>query len=191
MAVHPIRIVGDPVLHHPSEPVTAYDETLRTLIADMVETNMAANGAGLAAPQIGVALRVFVYSCADETGRMQRGHVVNPVLRTDPIPGGLPDAEHDIEGCLSVPGEHFPTSRASLAKVTGFDEVGEPVTVVGSGILAVALQHEVDHLDGLLYLDRLVGRHKREARRVVRERGWRDGELHSWLPGTVPDPFGH
>lgn len=191
MAIHPIRIVGDPVLHRPAEPVRSYDETLRTLIADMIETNLAANGAGLAAPQIGVPLRVFVYSCVDQTGRIQRGHVVNPVLRTDPIPGGMPDAEDDIEGCLSVPGEHFPTSRAAQAWVTGFDENGEPVTVVGTGILAVALQHEVDHLDGLLYLDRLVGRYKREARRTVRERGWRDGEVHSWLPGAGPDPFGH
>ncbi len=191
MAIHPIRIIGDPVLHHPAAPVTAYDESLRTLIADMVETNLAANGAGLAAPQIGVPLRVFVYSCADGTGQLQRGHVVNPVLLTDPIPGGMPDADEDIEGCLSVPGEHFPTSRAAQASVTGFDENGEPVTVVGTGILAVALQHEVDHLDGLLYLDRLVGRYKREARRAVKDRGWRDGELHSWLPGAVPDPFGH
>ena len=191
MAIHPIRIVGDPVLHHPASPVTAYDEALRSLVADMMETNAAANGAGLAAPQIGVPQRVFVYSCADATGRIQRGHVVNPVLTTDPIPGGLPDDEHDIEGCLSVPGEHFPTSRAALATVVGFDEFGEPTTVVGTGILAVALQHEVDHLDGLLYLDRLVGRYKREARRTVRERGWRVGELHTWLPGSIPDPFGH
>lgn len=191
MAIHPIRIVGDPVLHHPAEPVTSYDEALRELISDMVQTNAAANGAGLAAPQIGVSLRVFVYSCADASGRIQRGHVVNPTLRTDPVPGGLPDEDADVEGCLSVPGEHFPTSRAPNASVTGFDETGEPVTVVGSGVLAVALQHEVDHLDGLLYLDRLVGRYRREARRTVRERGWRDGELHSWLPGSVPDPFGH
>lgn len=191
MAIHPIRIVGDPVLHQPAAAVTTYDEGLRTLVEDMVETNLAAHGAGLAAPQIGVPLRVFVYSCADATGRIQRGHVVNPVLRNGPIPGGMPDPEEDIEGCLSVPGEHFPTSRAAEATVTGFDENAEPVTVVGTGILAVALQHEVDHLDGLLYVDRLVGRYKREARRVVRERGWRDGELHSWLPGTVPDPFGH
>jgi peptide deformylase len=191
MATHPIRIVGDPVLHHPAAPVTSYDESLRSLIADMVDTNAAANGAGLAAPQIGVPLRVFVYSCADATGRLQRGHVINPVLRTGPIPVGLPDPEHDIEGCLSVPGEHFPTSRAAEATVTGYDETGEPVTVVGTGILAVALQHEVGHLDGLLYLDRLVGRYKREARRVVRGRGWRDGDLHTWLPGSEPDPFGH
>ncbi|CAN5763685.1 peptide deformylase [soil metagenome] len=191
MAVHPIRIVGDPVLHAPAAPVTAYDDALRTLIADMVETNLAAHGAGLAAPQIGVPLRVFVYSCPDADGRVQWGHVVNPSLRTAEVPSGMPDPDDDIEGCLSVPGEHFPTSRAAEATVTGFDEYGEPITVLGTGILAVCLQHETDHLAGLLYLDRLVGRYKKEARRAVRERGWRDGELHTWLPGRDPDPFGH
>lgn len=191
MAIHRIRIVGDPVLHSPAAPVTVFDDELRTLVADMVETNLAAHGAGLAAPQIGVPLRVFVYSCADAAGLMQRGHVVNPVLRAGPVPSGMPDPEEDIEGCLSVPGEHFPTSRAETATVTGVDEYGAPVTVVGTGILGVCLQHECDHLDGLLYLDRLVGRYKRESRRAVKERGWKDGELHSWLPGADPDPFGH
>lgn len=191
MSVHPIRIVGDPVLHTPAAPVTSYDEALRALVADMVETNTAAHGAGLAAPQIGVPLRVFVYSCPDATGRIQRGHVINPELEMGPVPGGMPDPEEDVEGCLSVPGEHFPTSRAAAATVTGMDEYGEPVTVIGSGVLAVCLQHEVDHLDGLLYLDRLVGRYKKEARRAVRERGWYPGLLHSWVPGVDPDPFGH
>lgn len=191
MTVHPIRIVGDPVLHRRAEPVTTYDDELRALVADMVETNDAAHGAGLAAPQIGVPLQVFVYSCADAAGRIHRGHVINPVLRVGEVPGGLPDPEDDIEGCLSVPGEHFPTSRAAEASVTGYDENGEPITVIGSGILAVCLQHETDHLEGLLYLDRLVGRYRRESRRAVRERGWRDGGLHTWLPGLDPDPFGH
>lgn len=191
MTIHPIRIVGDPVLHTPAAPVTSFDEELRTLIADLVETNVAAHGAGLAAPQIGVPRRVFVYSCADGEGRQQRGHVVNPVLVTDPIPAGLPDPDDDVEGCLSVPGEHFPTSRASLASVTGADQFGEPITVQGTGVLAVCLQHEVDHLDGLLYVDRLVGRYKREARRVIRDRGWGPGTLHTWRPGSDPDPFGH
>lgn len=191
MTVHPIRIVGDPILHTPAAPVTEFDESLRLLVADMVETNKAANGAGLAAPQIGVGLRVFVYSCADGSGRMQRGHVVNPVLTLGPVPGGLPDPENDVEGCLSVPGEHFPTSRAAEATVTGVDENNEPVHVAGSGILAVCLQHECDHLDGLLYLDRLVGRVRRDARRVVRENGWGPGSAHTWNPGLDPDPFGH
>jgi len=191
MTVHRIRIVGDPVLHASAVPVTAFDDSLRTLIADMVETNEAAHGAGLAAPQVGVPLRVFVYSCADAAGRLQRGHVVNPVLKTGQVPSGMPDPDDDIEGCLSVPGEHFPTSRAAEAMVTGVDEYGEPVTVIGTGILGVCLQHETDHLDGLLYLDRLVGRYKRESRRAVKDRGWRDGQLHSWLPGEDPDPFDH
>lgn len=191
MAIHPIRIVGDPALRQHASAVTAYDAELRTLVEDMVETMRAANGVGLAAPQIGVPLRVFVFQCPDGSGRPARGHVVNPVLRAGPIPTTMPDPDEDAEGCLSVPGPHFATSRAEQATVTGTDIEGEPVTILGSGLLAVCLQHETDHLNGLLYLDRLVGRHRRAARRAVRDRGWGDGQLHSWLPGRDPDPFGH
>jgi peptide deformylase len=90
-----------------------------------------------------------------------------------------------------VPGEHFPTNRAEQATVTGTDADGEPLTIVGTGLLAVCLQHETDHLDGLLYLDRLTGRYKREARRMLKANGWRDGTPYSWQPGLDPDPFGH
>ena len=182
MAVRPIRIVGDPVLHTPTRPVTVFDDALRELVADMFDTMAAADGVGLAANQVGVSLRLFVYDCPDEElHERRRGVVVNPVLETSGRPEGMPDPEDDDEGCLSVPWEQFPTGRAEWARVTGVDETGEPLTVEGHGFFARCLQHETDHLDGLLYLDRLVGRYRRAARRAVRDRGWgRPG--YAWDP---------
>jgi peptide deformylase len=190
MAVHPIRIVGDPVLHKHTRPVTAFDEELGALVQDLFETVTAANGVGLAANQIGVGLRVFVFDCPDEEqGERRRGVVVNPQLTTSELPETMPDPEDDFEGCLSVPGETFPTGRASWARVEGFDANGQPVTVEGTGFFARCLQHETDHLDGRLYLDRLIGRHAREAKRMIKRRAW-GGPGLSWMPGEVPDPFG-
>lgn len=185
MTVHPIRIVGDPVLHQPTREVEAFDEDLRRLVADMEETMDAANGVGLAANQIGIGLRVFVY---DITGH--RGHVVNPRIETSDVPETMPDPDSDDEGCLSVPGLSFPTGRAEEATVSGYDVNGEPITVAGTGMLARCLQHEVDHLDGYLYLDRLTGRWVKESRRAVRRNGW-GKEGQQWQPGVDPDPFGH
>jgi peptide deformylase len=184
VAVRPIRIVGDPVLRTPTRPITALDDSLRELIVDMFDTMDAADGVGLAANQIGVPLRLFVYDCPDEELRQRRrGVVVNPVLETSERPEGMPDPDDDDEGCLSVPDEQFPTGRAEWARVTGVDGDGTPVTIEGRGFFARCLQHEVDHLDGLLYLDRLVGRHRRAARRVLRDRGW--GEPgHAWDPAA-------
>lgn len=190
MAVHPIRVIGDPVLQAPTRPVTEFDGELRTLIEDMFQTNTAANGAGLAANQIGIDLRVFIYDCPDDSGRRQRGVVVNPTLTTSAVPETMPDPDDDLEGCLSVPGEVFPTGRADWAKVTGFDGNGDPIEVAGTGFLARCLQHEHDHLDGHLYLDRLTGRHTREAKRMLKRNGWGVPGL-SWVPGEMPDPFGH
>lgn len=191
MTAHPIRILGDPVLHRPAAPVSSYDGALQRLVADLTETMRAANGVGLAAPQIGVGLRVFVYDCPDSRGMRRSGHVINPVLQIGVVPPGLPDEDEDIEGCLSVPGEHFPTARSRESAVTGTDADGEPITVIGSGLLAVCLQHESDHLDGVLYVDRLVGRYRRAARRAIRAHGWGEGEPRTWQPGVDPDPFGH
>lgn len=188
MAVHPIRIVGDPVLHHPTRPVENFDESLRTLVDDMFATLAAANGVGLAANQIGVDLRVFVYDCPDEEGTYQRGVVVNPRLESSEIPEGMPDPEDDDEGCLSVPGEIHPTGRADWAKVTGSDVDGNPVELEGTGFLARCLQHETDHLDGYLYLDRLVGRNARAAKKQVKRNGWGVPGL-SWDPAVEGDPF--
>jgi peptide deformylase len=188
MAIHPIRVVGDPVLSTPTRPVTEFDEGLRTLVADMYETMAAANGVGLAANQIGVDLRVFVYDCPDDQGNRFKGVVVNPKLETSDRPEGMPDPDDDFEGCLSVPGETYPTGRADWAKVTGVDERGEPVEVEGTGFFARCLQHETDHLDGLLYLDRLVGRNAKAAKKMLKRNGWGVPGL-SWDPAVEPDPF--
>ncbi|MBI3214543.1 MAG: peptide deformylase [Mycobacterium sp.] len=197
MAVRPIVIVGDPVLHSPTKPVPVNDDgtlpsEVTELIDDLYETMDAAHGVGLAANQIGVALRVFVYDCADDRGQTarRRGVVVNPVLETSDIPETMPDPDNDDEGCLSVPGESFPTGRASWARVTGLDADGTPITLEGHGLFARMLQHETGHLDGYLYLDRLVGRHARAAKRAVKQAGWGVPGL-SWMPGEGPDPFGH
>ncbi|KAA1431673.1 peptide deformylase [Mycolicibacter arupensis] len=197
MAVLPIRIVGDPVLHTPTSPVPVAEDgslpaDLGELISTMYETMDAANGVGLAANQVGVGLRVFVYDCADDrrSTTRRRGVVVNPVLETSERPETMPDPDDDDEGCLSVPGESFPTGRAEWARVTGLDAEGNPVTLEGTGLFARMLQHETGHLDGLLYLDMLVGRNARAAKRAVKSNGWGVPGL-SWTPGDVPDPFGH
>lgn len=194
MAILPIRIVGDPVLHEPTKPVTESPAELAELIRDMYETMDAANGVGLAANQVGVAKRLFVYDCPDfdEAGKQvrRRGCVVNPVLETSTIPETMPDEDDDVEGCLSVPGEQFPTGRADWAKVTGTDEDGNPVEIEGHGFFARMLQHETGHLDGFLYVDVLIGRNKRAAKKTIKREGWGVPGL-SWTPGTVDDPFGH
>lgn len=197
MAVRRVVILGDPVLHVPTAPVPVGPEgalpaDLTDLITDMYDTMTAANGVGLAANQIGVGLRLFVYDCAEERGNAnyRRGVVINPVLETSEIPETMPDPETDDEGCLSVPGESFPCGRATWARVTGLDADGNPVSLEGTGLFARMLQHETGHLDGLLYVDTLIGRHARSAKRAVKSNGWGVPGL-SWLPGSEPDPFGH
>ncbi|AOW93282.1 peptide deformylase [Rhodococcus sp. WMMA185] len=194
MAILPIRIVGDPVLHEPTQEVSLSPAELAEIITDMYDTMDAANGVGLAANQVGLPLRIFVYDCPDERedGRTsgRRGCVVNPVLETSERPETMPDPEDDLEGCLSVPGEQFPTGRADWAKVTGTDADGAPVEIEGYGLFARMLQHEVGHLDGLLYLDMLIGRNARAAKKTIKREGW-GVPGHSWTPGTVEDPFGH
>ncbi|TVS25510.1 peptide deformylase [Corynebacterium sanguinis] len=190
MTIRPIVIHGDPVLHEPTKPVEQPVAELQELIADMHETMDAAYGVGLAANQVGVPLRLFVYHCPDGD-RMRRGTVINPVLETSEVPKTMPsDDGDDDEGCLSVPGESWPTGRASWAKVTGLDENGDEVVVEGEGFFARCLQHEVGHLDGFVYTDVLTGRYKREAKRVIRDNGW-NTPGNTWLPGTDEDPFGH
>jgi peptide deformylase len=197
MAVRPIVILGDPVLHTPTSPVPVGPDgslpaDLADLITDMYDTMDAANGVGLAANQIGVGLRLFVFDCAAERGQStrQRGVVINPVLETSEIPETMPDPDDDDEGCLSVPGESFPCGRASWARVRGLDADGNPVTLEGHGLFARMLQHETGHLDGFLYVDKLIGRHARAAKRAAKSHGWGVPGL-SWMPGEGPDPFGH
>lgn len=190
MTIRPIVIHGDPVLHEPTKEVTQPVEELAELIADMHETMDAAHGVGLAANQIGVPLRLFVYHCPDGD-QMRRGTVINPVLETSEIPKTMPaDDGEDDEGCLSVPGYSWPTGRAEWARVTGLDEHGNEIEVEGTGFFARCLQHETGHLDGYLYTDVLTGRYKKEAKRAIRDNGWKEAG-HTWLPGTDEDPFGH
>jgi peptide deformylase len=184
VAVRTIRIIGDPVLHSPTRPVEVFDDDLEALVGDMFDTMEAAEGVGLAANQVGVDLRLFVYDCPDETTRTRvRGVVVNPVLETSERPTTVPDEDEDEEGCLSVPAEAWPTGRAEWARVTGVDARGEPVEVEGRGFLARCLQHEVDHLDGTVYTDRLVGRYRRAAVKQLKRNGWGRPGL-SWNPAA-------
>ncbi|TVZ03139.1 peptide deformylase [Trebonia kvetii] len=156
-----IRLFGDPVLRTPAEPVTDFDPELRNLVKDLTETMIDAPGVGLAAPQIGVGLRVFVYNVDDEPG-----HLVNPVLKLEGEP------EEDDEGCLSVPGLQFATPRAPRAIATGFNMHGDPVTVEGTELLARCVQHETDHLDGIMFIDRLDSRQRKLAMKAIREAEW-------------------
>ncbi|MEV6628100.1 peptide deformylase [Amycolatopsis sp. NPDC051106] len=189
MTIHPIVIAGEPVLHQPTREITEFDEKLRTLTDDMFETMYAAEGVGLAANQIGLDLRVFVYDCPDDEGVRHKGLVVNPKLETSEIPETMPDPDDDWEGCLSAPGESYPTGRAKWAKVTGFDLDGNPIEVEGTGYFARCLQHETDHLDGYIYLDRLVGRHARAAKKMLKSNKWGVPGL-SWLPPKTPEDDG-
>ncbi len=160
----PITLVGEPVLHAPCAPVTAFDASLSALVDDMFASMYAAQGVGLAANQIGVGLRVFVYDCSDDNEERQVGHVVNPSLVESPADERVLD--EDDEGCLSLPGQWAALARPDHAVVHGVDRTGAPVTVEGTGLLARCLQHEVDHLDGRLYVDRLTAR---ERKRVLRD----------------------
>ena len=160
MTIRPIRELGDPVLRTPADPVRAFDRELAALVRDLVETVDHPGRAGLAAPQIGVGARAFSYNIDGVIG-----HVVNP--RIVELSEETQDGD---EGCLSVPGVWAPTVRAMHAVVEGFDVHGEPVRIEGSGLMARCLQHEVDHLDGKLFLDRLKGDARKAAFRALNSR---------------------
>ena len=186
MAVRPITVIGHKALHSPTKKVKEVTDEVRTLVADMFDTMAAADGVGLAANQVGARLRIFVYDCPSERGEDDnaRGVVINPVLERLGTPGPLQD-EEDGEGCLSVPGEWFPLARHPRARVTGTDLDGNEVVVEGEGLLARCLQHETDHLDGYLYVDRLIGPLKAEAREAVKDRGWAADGVLRWDPSTT------
>lgn len=155
-----IVVVGDPVLATPAREVTTFDEFLSDLVEDLFASLAVAEGVGLAAPQIGVGLAVFVYDCPDGSGGRARGHVVNPVIEVGS------EKESADEGCLSVPGPYHELERATEATVRGVDRHGAPVEVSGTGFLARCLQHETDHLRGVLYIDHLP---RNRRRRILRE----------------------
>ncbi|MCC4249834.1 MULTISPECIES: peptide deformylase [Microbacterium] len=162
MTVRPIRLFGDPVLRAPSAPIEVIDDGIRALVRDLLDTVQPPGRAGVAAPQIGVGLRAFSYNIDGDIG-----YVLNPVLvetRGEPEPVG--------EGCLSVPGLWHEALRHPWAKVVGTDLDGNEVVLEGDGLLAQALQHETDHLDGKLYLSRLPADSRREAMRQIRESDW-------------------
>jgi len=183
MAVLPIRITGDSVLHSPAEPVTEFDDTLRTLVADMYETMELAPGVGLAAPQVGVGLRLFVYDWEDDDGVLWRGEAINPELWISPPPVGEADEDEESEGCLSIPGERYPLRRAELAILRAVNLEGVPFEIKAEGWLARIFQHEYDHLDGILYADRLETKYAKAAAKAVRREGWGVDGLE-WLPGV-------
>jgi peptide deformylase len=163
VTVQPIRLFGDPVLRTPADPVKDFDKELRTLVADLAETMLDAPGAGLAAPQIGVGLRVFTYHIDDA----QSGHLINPMLHF------TNDEEQDgPEGCLSIPGLSFDCRRRANVVAHGQNMFGDPVTIEGTATLARCLQHETDHLDGVLFVDRLDADTRKAAMKAIREAEW-------------------
>jgi peptide deformylase len=183
MAVLPIRITGDPVLHSPATSVTEFDDGLRTLVADMFETMERAPGVGLAAPQVGVGLRVFVFHWEDDDDVVWRGVAINPELFITPAPVGEADEDDESEGCLSIPGERFPLRRGDRAILTAVDLDGEPFEIRAEGWLARIFQHEYDHLDGVLYADRLDYRNGKAASKAVKRNDW-GVPGNEWLPGV-------
>lgn len=162
MTVRPIRVFGDPILRAPSAPIGEIDDGIRSLVRDLLDTVELPGRAGVAAPQIGVGLRAFSYNIDGDIG-----YVLNPVLVA--VEG---EAELVGEGCLSVPGLWHEALRHPHARVEGIDLDGNAVVLEGDGLLAQALQHETDHLDGMLYLSRLPAETRRTAMREIRESDW-------------------
>ena len=182
MAIRPIVITGNPVLHSRASEVTVFDDELRSLVADMYDTMDKAPGVGLAAPQVGIPLRIFVYDFADDEGNERRGVLINPVLEIGPIVDEPADEDTEVEGCLSVPGERFPLKRAETAVVSGVDLEQKPVRIEADGWFARIFQHEFDHLDGNLYVDKLRDEFKGEVEEIKQDEGWGVDGL-SWMPG--------
>ena len=159
MAIREIRVIGDPVLRTPTEWITEIDDRVRSLVEDLLETVDMDGRAGLAAPQIGVGLRAFSWNIDEEIG-----YVLNPRL----VEVSTEEYQDGDEGCLSVPGLWYPTERAWYARVEGIDLDGKPVVVEGEELMARALQHETDHLEGMLYIDRLDRATRRKALKAIR-----------------------
>ena len=161
MTVQSIRLYGDPVLTTVAAPVETFDKELRKLVSDLTDTMLEAPGVGLAAPQIGVSLRVFTWWVDGELG-----HLCNPVL-------DLSEDEQDVEeGCLSLPGLAFDTKRAFSVVARGMSMYGEPIEIEGSELLARCIQHETDHLDGIVFIDRLDVTARKDAMKAIREAEW-------------------
>ncbi|GAA2137090.1 peptide deformylase [Glycomyces algeriensis] len=162
LSIQPIRIFGDPVLRTAAEDVDTFDKELRGLVKDLLDTMRDEGGAGLAAPQLGVSKRVFSFDVDDVIG-----HIVNPVLE-------FPDEEEQDgpEGCLSLPGLYFDTVRRQNVVAKGFNEYGDPLQIVGTGLMARCLQHETDHLDGIIFIDRLDSDRRKAAMAEIQSQDW-------------------
>ena len=161
MSIKDIRIFGDPVLRTPAIEVVDFDKELRQLVKDLTDTMVNAPGAGLAAPQIGVGLRVFTFHVDDELG-----HLINPSLDLSS------EMQEGEEGCLSFPGIFFDTPRALRLVAKGFNEYGDPVTLEGTELMARCIQHETDHLDGILFIDRMDKAQRKMAMKAIRDAEW-------------------
>jgi len=179
MAVLPIMTFGSWVLEMPARPITDIGDRISTLVDNMFETMAAAPGVGLAAPQIGVAEQVFVWSYTDEDGQHE-GVAINPTLKALPILGFEKQWITDEEGCLSIPGLRYPTRRFRRVRLTATNLDGEEFTVTATDWLARIFQHEYDHLQGTLYVDRLRGETRARAAQEVAEHVTPDSH---WLPG--------
>jgi len=180
-----VRLVGDPVLRTAADPVTRFDGALLRLSEDMHQTMDEVNGVGLAGPQVGAGLRIFTYNVDG-----QRGTVCNPVVDVSPGEGLEPDG--GSEGCLSVPGLGFPLARSAAVRLTGQDEHGEPLEIEATGLLARCFQHETDHLDGTLYVDKLAGEERKRAWKLIRESGFSQhaNKVAAERSGAVGSAFG-
>jgi peptide deformylase len=154
-----IRLFGDPVLRQPARPVERVTGVHKRLARNMTETMRAAPGVGLAGPQVGVLERIFVWEVEDRSGTL-----INPVI--DQRSSELEEAE---EGCLSIPGLLYPVVRSTAVRVSGLDAEGQPTTLDAEGLLARVFQHEIDHLDGVLFIDHLPERLRREALSLLRD----------------------
>lgn len=173
------------MLRTPADPVVTFDKELRKLVKDLLETMQEASGVGLAAPQIGVGLRVFAFDADDIVG-----HLINPVLE-------FPDDEEQDgnEGCLSLPGIYLDTKRRMNVIAKGFNEFGDPMQIVGTGLMSRCLQHETDHLDGIIFIDRLDLQARKEALREIRKAEWYDPtstvvKVSPHSTGYSTSPFG-
>ncbi|GGN68894.1 peptide deformylase [Nocardia rhizosphaerihabitans] len=162
MTIQPVRLFGDPILRSRADAVTEFGAELGQLIADLTETMHDDGGVGMAAPQIGVGLRVFVYDTGDAAG-----HVVNPEWTAIGE-----DEQVGPEGCLSIPGVRYDVRRAMRVRVTGVDSAGAPVEFAAEGLLARCVQHETDHLDGVLFVNKLEPADRKDAMRTIRESDW-------------------
>ncbi|OFP85372.1 peptide deformylase [Corynebacterium sp. HMSC059E07] len=166
MTVREVRLYGDPVLTTRAEEITEFGPSLERLAQDMLETMEAAGGVGLAANQIGVTKRIFVFDCSHYQHGL-RGAVINPVWEAVGQ-----DMQLGAEGCLSIPGISQPTERFSTVRLRGFDPHGRPISMLASGLMARCIQHETDHLDGILFLQRLSDELRKDSMKTIRQSEW-------------------